>query len=184
MGVLLGFAPFITFALLSRFVPANVSLWSGAAVSAVLIVREKLRGRSLKILEVGTFILFAFLGLYASLTHDVWDIPIVRSVVDGGLLLIIVLSLLARRPFTLQYAREQVPPETQSSPTFIRTNYIITTIWALAMAIIVIADLVMHFVTSLPVQVEAAAIVAALGGAFWFTKWYPQQLRKLKEAPQ
>jgi hypothetical protein len=67
------------------------------------------------------------------------DIPIVRTVVDGGLLLIILLSMLVRRPFTLQYAREQVSAVVQGSPTFIKTNYIITSIWALAMAILVIA---------------------------------------------
>lgn len=184
MGILLGFGPFIIFVLLSRFVPASVSLWAAAAMSGILVVREKLRGHSIKILEAGTFALFALLGLYTSFTHGAWDIPTVRSVVDGGLLFIIVLSLFVRRPFTLQYAREQVPAAAQSSPTFVRTNYIITTVWALAMAIVVIADLAMHFVTRLPVQMEIVAIVGALGGAFWFTKWYPKQIHPVKrESP-
>lgn len=178
MGIFLGFAPFIAFVLLSRFVPASLSLWAAAAVSAALVLREKLRGRSIKILEAGTFVLFALLGIYTSLTHGTWDTPIVRCVVDGGLLLIILLSLLAYRPFTLQYAREQVHAAVQNSPTFVRTNYIITTIWALAMAIIVVADLAMHFVTGLPLRVGVAAIVVALGGAFWFTKWYPKQVHR------
>jgi hypothetical protein len=177
MGIILGFMPFVAFALLSRFVTASVSLWAAAAVSAALILRQKMRGGSMKILEVGTFILFAILGICASVRVNGWDIPTVRIVVDGGLLLIILSSILVRRPFTLQYAREQVPASVQSSPTFIRTNYIITTVWALAMAILVIADLAMHFVPSLPVRLETVVILAALGGAFWFTKWYPQQLR-------
>jgi hypothetical protein len=178
MGILLGFTPFIVFALLSRFVPASASLWAAAAISAALVLREKLRGRSIKILEAGTFVLFALLGLYTSFTHGVWDIPIVRTVVDGGLLSIILLSLLVRHPFTLQYAREQVPATVQSSPKFVATNYILTTVWALAMAIIVISDLAMHFVTGLPVQLEIVAILGALGGAVWFTKWYPKQILK------
>ncbi len=181
MAILVGFAPFLVFAVLSRFVTAGVSLWAAAAVSATLVLREKIRGRSMKILEAGTFLLFALLGLYTALTRGSWDIPTVRSVVDGGLLFIILLSLIIRRPFTLQYAREQVPPAVQNSPTFLKTNYIITTVWALAMAVIVVADLAMHFVTGLPLQVEVAAIVLALGGAFWFSKWYPQQLHKRQE---
>ncbi|MGA7521218.1 MAG: hypothetical protein WBW84_01975 [Acidobacteriaceae bacterium] len=173
MRILLGFAPFIVFALLSRFVSASVSLWAAAAVSAALVLREKLGGRSMKILETGTCILFALLGLYTSFTHGAWDIPTVRSVVDGGLLFIILLSLLIRHPFTLQYAREQVSATVQSSPTFVQTNYIITSVWALAMAVIVAADLAMHFISRLPVQVEVVVIVGALGGALWFSKWYP-----------
>lgn len=174
MRILLGFAPFIVFALLSRYVSASVSLWAAAAISAALVLRERLRGRSMKILEAGTFVLFGLLGLYTSFTHGTWDIPTVRSVVDGGLLLIILLSMFIRRPFTLQYAREQVSSAVQSSSTFVRTNYIITSAWAVAMAIIVVADLAMHFVTAIPVQVEIVVIVAALGGAFWFSKWYPE----------
>lgn len=178
MGILLGFAPFITFALLSHFVPASVSLWAAAAVSAVLVLREKLRRRSMKILEVGTFILFALLGLFRSFTHSAWDIPMVRAAVDGGLLLIILLSLLAGRPFTLQYAREQVPAAVQSSATFVRNNYFVTMAWAVAMAVIVVADRALHLEPGLPVRGGIVAILRALGGAFWFTKWYPKQVRK------
>jgi hypothetical protein len=178
MGILLGFAPFIIFAVLSRFVAASIGLWAAAATSAVLIMRQKMRGSSMKILEIGTFFLFAALGIYSAVKGAGWDIPIVRTVVDGGLLLIILLSMLVRRPFTLQYAREQVPASVQSSPTFIKTNYSITAVWALAMAILVVADLAMHFLPSLPLRFEIIVMFAALGGALWFTKWYPGQLRK------
>jgi hypothetical protein len=178
MGILLGFAPFIAFAVLSRFVHPSVSLGAAAAVSAVLILRSNMRGGSIKILEAGTFLLFAGLGAFAVFRSDGLDIPIVRSVVDGGLLLIILFSVAIGRPFTLQYAREQVPEAVQSSPRFIRTNYIITAAWALAMAVIVAADLAMHFMAGVPVRVEVIVMIAALAGAFWFTKWYPAQLSK------
>jgi hypothetical protein len=178
MGILLGFAPFVIFAVLSRFVAASISLWAAAAISAVLILRQKMRGASMKILEVGTFLLFAVLGIYAAVKGGGWDIPMVRTVVDGGLFLIILISMLVGRPFTLQYAREQVPVSVQSSPTFVKTNYILTAVWALAMAVLVVADLAMHFRPSLPLRLEIIVMLAALGGAFWFTKWYPDQIRK------
>jgi hypothetical protein len=94
MSILLGFAPFVAFAMLSRFVSPSVSLCAAAAVSAAIILRQKIRGGSIKILEIGTFILFAALGIYASVRVSGWDIPIVRTVVDGGLLLIILFSML------------------------------------------------------------------------------------------
>jgi len=178
MGILLGFAPFVVFAVLSRFVAASISLWAAAAISVVLILRQKMRGASMKILEIGTFLLFAVLGINAAVKGGGWDIPMVRTVVDGGLLFIILLSMLVRSPFTLQYAREQVPASVQSSPTFIKTNYILTAVWALAMAILVVADLAMHFLPNLPLRLEIVVMFAALGSAFWFTKWYPAQLRK------
>jgi hypothetical protein len=174
-GILLGLAPFVAFALLSRFVALSVSLWAAAAVSAMLVLRGKLQGRSVKILEAGTFVLFLLLGLYASMRSSAWDIPTVRSFIDSGLLLIILVSLLLRRPFTLQYAREEVAEALQTSPGFIRTNYVITAVWAAAMAVVVIADLAMHFVRGLPIAVEIVAAIVAISGALWFSKWYPHR---------
>ena len=56
-----------------------------------------------------------------------------------------------------------------------RTNYVISAAWA--MAIVDLADLGMHFLPALPTRLELAAIVIALGGALWFAKWYPQQIK-------
>jgi hypothetical protein len=158
MGILLGLAPFIVFFVLTRFTTAAVSLWAAAGASAVLVVRERFRGRSIKILEAGTFVLFALLGFYSWLTQASWDIPIVRTVVDSGLLLIMVISLVVRRPFTLQYAREEVSVDIRQSPTFVRTNYVISAAWAVAMAIVDLADLGMHFLPGLPTRLEVGAI--------------------------
>jgi hypothetical protein len=178
MAILLGFAPFVVFALLLRFVPASLSLWGAALMSASLVLHEKLRKRSTKILELGTFVLFVLLGIYTSFTHTASNIDAVRSVVDGGLLLIITLSLLVGRPFTLQYARERVPADIQTSLAFVQANYVITSLWAAAMTVTVVADLGMYFVTSVPRWAETAIIVSALGGASWFTGWYPQHKRR------
>jgi hypothetical protein len=178
MAILVGFAPYIVFALLTRFAPASLSLLGAALFSAALVLREKIYRRSMKILEAGTVVLFALLGLYASFTHAALNIPAVRSVVDGGLFLIITLSLFVERPFTLQYAREQVPAEIQTSPAFVKANYVITSLWAGAMAVVVGADLTMYFVPGVPLWLEIAAIICALGGAFWFTNWYPEHRQK------
>ena len=92
-----------------------------------------------------------------------------RLRVDAGLLLIVLASIIVRRPFTLQYARERVSRELWDSPEFVRTNYVITAAWADAFAVMVVADLVMLYVPTLPRWVGIAATVAALYGAFSFT---------------
>jgi hypothetical protein len=176
MGILLGMLPFIAFAAMTRFAEPAVCLWTAAAVSALLIFKEVLRRRSLKVLECGTLVLFAALAAYTGIANAHWDVSGVRSIVDAGLLLIIVVSLLVQRPFTLQYAREEVAPAVAQSPLFIRTNYIITGVWAVALAIIVAADLALHYFPSSPVWLGSAVIVAALAGAFGFTTVYPKRL--------
>jgi hypothetical protein len=60
MGTLLAFAPFIVFAIVDRLIGSTAGLFAGAATSAALLLRDCLSdGRSPKVLEIGTFLLFA-----------------------------------------------------------------------------------------------------------------------------
>ena len=88
-------------------------------MSAALLLRDWLSpNRSPKLLEIGTAALFGALALYTLMAHPAWSIMGVRLVVDAGLLLIVVVSIAIRQPFTLQYAREQVPQALWTSREF------------------------------------------------------------------
>jgi hypothetical protein len=178
MGILLAFAPFIAFALIDWLAGPVEGLIAGAAVAAALLIRDWLTaGRTPKILEVGTALLFCGLALLAVLGLVAWSVIGVRLCVDAGLLLIVLFSLAVGRPFTLQYAREQVAPEIWGRPEFIRTNYVITTVWAAAFAVMVLAELALLYVPGLPPRVGIIAIILALVGAVKFTGWYPERVR-------
>ena len=178
MQIILGFAPFIAFALLTRVAGVDVSLWAAAVVAAALAARTRLNGGSTKILEVGTVVVFGLLALSATLTHSTWSLPLARAAVDAGLLAIVALSIAMRQPFTLQYAREQVSPEVQSSPLFLRVNIAISAVWGLAFAINLAADLAMEYAPGAPLWLDVAAGLGALVGAIRFTQWYPVQARR------
>lgn len=178
MGMILAFAPFIAFALVDRLVAPTSGLIAGAIVAIALLLRDVLTpGRSPKVLEIGTAVLFSVLALYALLGDPGWSIIGVRLRVDAGLLLIVLVSLALRRPFTLQYARESVPKEFWDSPEFLRTNYVITGVWALAFAVMVIAELAILYVPEMPPRLGIFATIAALIGAAKFTSWYPERNR-------
>ncbi len=186
MGILLSFAPFIVFALLSRMLPVTAALFIGAAVALGLLLWESVvHKRSVKILEAGTVILFGGLGVFVLLTGGAWSVLQVRLAVDAGLFLIVLVSMLVRQPFTLQFARERVPPEVAAKPQFLRTNYLLTGVWALAFLVMVCADLVMVFMPGVPLSVGVKVTIAAIVGAVWFTSWYPERLRRrMAEASQ
>src|SRR6202000_2332793 len=99
----------------------------------------------------------------------------VRLVVDAGLLLIVTISIAIRQPFTLQYAREQVPQQMWASREFVRTNYVITAVWALAFAALGAADAMLLYLPDLPPRFGIIVTVLALVGAFKFTAWYPDR---------
>jgi hypothetical protein len=165
------------FALVDRIASPSAGLIAGALVSAALLLRDIVTsGRATKILEVGTFVLFGGLALYAMFGGAALSVIGVRLLVDSGLLLIVLGSIAVRKPFTLQYAREQVAPELWESPTFIHTNYVITGVWALAFVVMVIAELALLYVPDLPPRAGVIAIVIALVGAVKFTGWYPERV--------
>lgn len=171
MNLLTSFAPFIVFAVLIHLRLTETALWAGAVVAAGLILRDwLLLGRSVKILEAGTVVLFTGLALYTAITAQAWTIPLVRLVVDMGLLAIVLLSLAVGMPFTLQYAREDTPQAVWSTPEFLAVNRSITAAWAAAFAVLAAADAIMAFMPQVPHGFGVLLTVAALYGAFRFTK--------------
>jgi hypothetical protein len=178
MEILLAFAPFFAYVAVELVANITAGLVAATLTSAALLLRSALNpNRTIKVLEVGTFILFAGLVVYAWFAKPTWPIPQIRLRVDGGLLLIVLASMAIGKPFTLQYAREKVAPELWTSPTFIRTNYIITAVWAAAFAIIVLADLALIKMPDMPVRRAIIIAILALYAAAKFTAWYPTRKR-------
>ena len=176
MGILLAFAPFLVFVIVERLVGVPAGLVGATITAAGLLARDAIsRNKTTKVLEVGTVLLFGGLAAYTLILDTVWSIPAVRLCVDAGLLLVVLVSIAVRQPFTLQYAREKVPRELWKTPGFVRTNYILTAVWAAAFALMVAVDLTMLYVPSLPTFVAIIVTILAIWGAARFTSWYPKR---------
>jgi hypothetical protein len=179
MTIFLILAPFGSFALLMLVTSAPVSLFVSAAISLAVIAYDIVRGRSIKILGAGSVVLFGALGGYISLVDPGLSSAAVKLTVDAGVLAIALLSIAFRFPFTLQYAREMVDPETAKLPGFIKASYIITWAWTAALFAMMAANVLMIYSPGLPLWSGLAIAFAARGTAIYFTKWYPEY-RKVK----
>jgi hypothetical protein len=176
MGILLGFAPFILFALLTN-ISDSLALWAAFASAFALSIRDFAQTRILRVLDVGSTILFGLLALYAGFIQPGLSLQAVRLAVDCGLLLIAAASMAIGNPFTLQYAREQTPREFWNSPVFIRTNYIITAVWTLSFLATATADAAATFNKKFPLSLDIGVGLAALALAVIFTARYPVYVR-------
>ncbi len=175
MDTLLAFTPFIVYAIVEARFGSITGLLSAAAVAAILVARTWMTpGRVPKVLEIGTLLLFAGLaGLYVALGRPAWPTLGIKLSVDAGLFAIVLVSLAIHQPFTLQYAREKVARELWDRPEFIRTNYVITVIWALAFVLVLVSDFILFYQRNLGLIVMVLAYV----GAIAFTSWYPAHQR-------
>jgi hypothetical protein len=178
MNILFSLSPFIAFFVLMRLVHPLAGLAGAFAVSLLLSFRQWHRGESVKVLEIGSLVLFGALVFYTLVAAPAWTVATVRLAVDTGLFAIAFVSLLVGQPFTLQYARESVPKEFWSSPLFLSTNRRITAAWTAAFAVMAGADVAAQYVEAIPLWIDIAATVAAFAAALWFTRWYSALARR------
>lgn len=178
--MLFGFLPFVLFAVCDRFVGAVAALLIAAVSSALLLLRDRRLGKSLKLLDLGALVVFGGLSLYGELASASWSVLGVRLCVDAGLFLVVVISIALGRPFTLQYAREQAPPEVWSKPEFLRVNVRLSGAWALAFGVMVLSDLAM--LRGVPVALGAAGSVVALTLAAAYTVKVVRERQRLHAA--
>jgi len=176
MGILLGFAPFIVFALLTGL-SIHLALWTALAASFVIGIRDFAQTRILRLLDMGSIALFGLLALYTAFIEESMSVQAVRLVVDGGLMTIALASILVGNPFTLDYAREQVPEKVWRAPLFLRTNYVLSGVWVLAFGAMTAADAAATFSKDFPLALDIAASLAALAVAVVFTTRYPAYVR-------
>ncbi|GAA4985813.1 hypothetical protein [Kitasatospora paranensis] len=181
---IIGMAPWIVFSVLVGPGRFETAVAIALALTVLLVAAGRVRrpGSSWKILELADVVFFAVLavvGLIASAGTLRWLETYAGEVSNLALVTVAFGSMAARMPFTLQYAREQVPRAHWNSPAFVRTNYVLTGVWGLAFLVAAVAglygDLVLHDPNELWTGwvIQIGAIILALR----FTDWYPDVVR-------
>ena len=178
-GILWGFVPLVAYAVLSGGSPGQTELALLAALIAAVAAgwHDFRKGRIMAWANLAIFGLpLAALGLLS----QAWIISWMNVFVFAGLATVAFGSLLARRPFTLPYAREMVPPEVQAHPGFLAVNRLMTGVWGAVFA----AGLALSAVSAAGppgdrgvLQVLTYAVLAA---GIAFTLWYPSHVRKTR----
>jgi hypothetical protein len=174
MAIFLILAPYGAYTILMLVTSATISVFVASAICLATVAIDVVRGHSVKILAMGSAIVFAAIGLYLALIDPALGMLGVKLSVDVGIFVISLGSMLARRPFTLQYAVESVPAETAAIPGFLTANYIITGAWTGAALLMAAANIVLLYFPGLPLWSSLAVAFAARNSAIYFTKWYPE----------
>ena len=172
MNLVVGFAPFILFALLSRL-SADLALWVAFAAAFVVTIRDFVESPSLRLLDVGSLVLFGLLALVRGFLDPNLSLAAVRFIAALALFLMLAVPLALKRPFSVDYARLD-PKEVGWPPElFLRVNYLVSGAWVAAFAVMALADGAVTFAPELPLYASIAVSVAALAAATTFTLRYP-----------
>ncbi|WP_076858742.1 hypothetical protein [Bradyrhizobium mercantei] len=174
MTIFLILAPYGAFATLMLLTSATVSLLCAALICLAVIAFDIARGRSIKILGLGSVIVFTAVGFYLTFVDATPSSIAVKIAVDAGILAVSFGSMLIGHPFTRQYALEQVDAEIAKQPGFLHANYLITGAWTAATLLMLIGNIAVLYVPALPLWTGLLIAFAARNAAVGFTRWYPQ----------
>ena len=176
LAMILGFVPAATFTLLAN-ISQDLALWAGLSAAFVVSIRDFAQEPVLRLLDMGSLVLFGLAALYAGFIHPAITIQLTRFVVDAGFFALALLSILLRNPLTLQYAREQVANEVWKSRPFLLTNYGLTGLWMVCFAVMAAADAFADMHKNLPASLDAALCLIVVVSALVVTARYPNWLR-------
>jgi hypothetical protein len=172
MNLVVGFAPFILFAVFSRL-SADLALWIAFAAAFVVTIRDFVESPSLRLLDAGSLVLFALLALWRGFLDPNLSLAAVRFIAETSLFLVLALPLAAGRPFSVDYARLDPREADWPAALFLRVNYLVSAVWTAAFLAMAIADAAVVFAPAVPLWSSIAVSVAALAGAVTFTLRYP-----------
>lgn len=181
-----GLLPWITFSLIEGEGRLELSAGVAFGIALALLSAQWIRDKAPKFLEYSDVVYFGALAILVAVTSDdvhrwleLWG----GEVANLALLTIVAISIVARKPFTLAYAKEDTPPEYWDSPGFLRANYLISGVWAAAFFIEAASglygDAVLHNSNNLWTGwvIQTVPIIVAAQ----FTLWYPARLDAIAE---
>lgn len=131
MSYVLAFAPWIVYAV----IPSSQWRWAALAALAITVAEtawglSRRRPAASMIIEFGSMAFFAAATGLSFADPQTALHPYLPALANGWLAVISWLSLAVRQPFTLGIAKQSTPREAWHQPLFIRTNVIITAVWA------------------------------------------------------
>lgn len=183
--IILGFLPWILYFIIAgKTRDENQAAIIVALATTVLFDYKELKKGF--VLTLGTVIFFLSLFIVTFFTTLTWPEDHAGLISNSALAFIAWISLLINKPFTLQYAREQVSSEYWELPGFLFVNQVITFVWACALLIMAIMSFYESSFNKIVYQIISYGPSIF---AIWFTSFFPdwykgfqfRQLSKDKE---
>lgn len=183
---LVGLSPWILYSLVEGPDRLELSAALALGLAVVILAVNWVRGDSPKMLEYSDVVYFAGLTVVVAFASEgtrdwleLWG----GETANVALLVIVLGSILVRRPFTLQYAKDGTPSEVWDTPEFLRVNYQIAWVWAVAFFIEAASGFYGDWVLENSNNLWTGWIVQTLPLiiAAQFTVWYPARLQAVRD---
>ena len=137
LSMVLAFAPWISFKIIISLpvMTQVVMIKAGIVIAAAICAYQAWIGLHRGALLWGGLLFFGFALITVPLMNNVWVMQHLGVLSHGTLASFTWASILLKKPFTLEYAKQRVEPSVWTQPSFIRKNNIITAVWGCAFTV-------------------------------------------------
>jgi hypothetical protein len=171
LKLLLAFLPWISFLVIAHGSLFRIELGLGVALAISIVMGLAGIHRGIILWTGLVFFTTAFLSV--TLFRNMWTVRHLAVLANGTLATASWVTILIGKPFTLDYARTHTDPMLWENPNFLRSNVLITAVWASTFTTntFLAWGKERHFLIS-ALDNELLAYALLLGAAL-FTTWYP-----------
>lgn len=132
LSLMLSFAPWLVLKILSSvpLLPNPVTMLKiSICVATAICVYQAYKAEVRGFMFWGTAISFAFNFVAVVLMGNMWVISHLGIISQLLMNAIVWGSIIARRPFTMDYSKRMIPKELWNHPKFLKKNYFISAVW-------------------------------------------------------
>lgn len=179
LKLFLSFAPWLSFLIIvhDSLFRLKLGLVVALVLSVIMGITRLHRGI---ILWVG-LLFFGCSTLAVVGFNNMWTAQHMGIMANGALAFFTWLTIVLKKPFTMDYARDHTDPSLWDSPQFIRANIIISAGWGMTFtaSTLLAWGKMEHFILS-ELAYEIIMYILLIG-TMAFTSWYPNYLRHRRE---
>ena len=176
LKLLFTFAPWISFLIIAQDSLLRVKI--GLVVALVLTVGMSLAGLQKGMIRWASVLFFVYATIAIVIFDHAWTLQYLGVLANGALAIPAWLTILLKQPFTLAYAKAESDPAVWNQPAFIRSNYLITSIWAVTFTLCTMLAYFKMRELFLPAMDYVLVSYSLMLLACVFSTWYPARLKK------
>jgi hypothetical protein len=180
LKILLGFLPWILFGIMAGPPLTRLEMALAVSLTAGLALGFNQLRKGF-FLAWGSLLFFSLSLILVVFLKNLWVIEHMDVLARGTLAAIAWASIIAGRPFTLQYARESVPEAYWRTPEFIHTGYFISLVWGIIFLIALGASLFRPYLEQLASWLYPLLATGTMFLGILFTQWYVQRVRRARQ---
>lgn len=176
LKLIIAFAPWLAFLLIAHDSLFRLKL--GLLTALVLSIAMGLAGLHRGIILWVGLAFFSCATLAVNVFNNMGAVKYMGIIASGTLAISTWLTLITKRPFTMEYAKEHTEPSLWNSPIFVRTNMLLTAAWGTTFtinALLAWGKMEHLFLTESAYEIISYTLMLGTAG---FTTWYPGHIRQ------